>query len=150
MSPSHATMDRVHQRMTGSPSSPTASFTLPPARSKPSMTNAPSFSPYQTKVNGASPVRRKPVPSSASIGSAGSGPRQPLSSGGLVVAVGEEDTYDNTKPFKADEADSLHRVPWLPSPSASPELVVRDLDQYVNSVTNPPKRRRLTWGLLVC
>lgn len=130
MSPSHATMERVHQKMTGSPSSPTASFTAPLARSKPSMINAPSFSSHPAKVNGASPVRRKPVPSSASIAPADSGPRQPLSSGGLVVAVGEEDTYDNTKPFKADKSNPSHRVPWLPSPSASsPEIVVRDLDQ---------------------
>lgn len=93
------------------------------------MINAPSFTSYQAKVNAASPVRRKPVPSSTSNASAASGPRQPLSSGGLVVAVGEEDTYDNIKPFKADKADSSHRVPWLPSPIASPELVVRDLDQ---------------------
>lgn len=123
-------MERVHQRMTGSPSSPTASFTAPFARSKPSMINAPSFSSYQAKVKGASPVRRKPVPSSASIGSASSGAKQSLSSGGLVVAVGVEDsTYDDTKPSEADTPQYSHRVPWLPSPSASPELVVRDLDQ---------------------
>ena len=40
-----------------------------------------------------------------------------------MVAVGEEELEAKNTPS--------HRAPWLPTPSESPPLVVRDLDQYV-------------------
>ncbi|MCJ1450403.1 hypothetical protein MMC28_000734 [Mycoblastus sanguinarius] len=67
-------------------------------------------------------VPRKPVPSSASSATATSKLPPilpPISSGGFVVAVGEEDFSDYTKP------PPLSR----PIPN-SPPLIARDLDQY--------------------
>ncbi len=87
----------------------------------PSTVDVPSFTAFQAqapRTSISSPVRRKPLPPSASPAK----PRPlPLSSGGKVVAVGEEDS-----------ADHPPGVPWLPtSTSGSPLLVARDLDQYV-------------------
>lgn len=98
----------------------------PSTRVKPFATPSkeiPSFSAFQaqtSKVNSPSPVKRKPLPLSASPIVT----KIPLSSGGRLVAVGEEDsTIEPQNP-------SLRQVPWLPTPtSGSPPLLVRDLDQ---------------------
>ncbi|KAL8781892.1 MAG: hypothetical protein Q9203_000856 [Teloschistes exilis] len=105
---------------------------LPSPRLKPSIpANIPvqSFSAFQAntrQVNGPSPVRRKPLPSSASIHS----PKvPPLSTGGKVIAIGEEDPDDlsTSSPF----GQSFPRFPWKTAPaSSSPPLVVRDLDHF--------------------
>lgn len=75
-------------------------------------------------------VKRKPVPSSASplIGRV-----PPLSSGGVVVAVGEDDLGDYN-PGDRNPQSFLQDPPPLPPPSvASPPLQVRDLDQWVST-----------------
>ncbi|KAI4258227.1 MAG: hypothetical protein LQ352_001280 [Teloschistes flavicans] len=105
---------------------------LPSPRLKPSIpANIPiqSFSAFQAntpQVNGPSPVRRKPLPTSASVYS----PKvPPLSTGGQVVAVGEEDPDEiyTASPF----GQSFARFPWKRAPaSSSPPLVVRDLDHF--------------------
>ena len=82
----------------------------------------------KSKVNVASPVRRKPLPPSAL-----SSPSIPtFSTGGIAVAVGEEEGQDRHHPktghMKAPPSPS-ERIPWLPTPSSSPLLVLRDLDQ---------------------
>lgn len=92
----------------------------------------PSFSAFQTHPSGAngsntsSPVKRKPLPASAS-------PiliRSPLSSGGRVVAIGDEETTDQRSTSSFPERTSSRRAQHLPTPpSDSPPLVVRDLDQ---------------------
>lgn len=94
----------------------------------------PSFSAFQaqtSRVNVPSPVRRKPLPVSASP--ALSRPRvpKPLSTGGQVVAVGlEELTIQPSKRSSAEDFTSVQRGPHAPLNSVpSPELIVRDLDQ---------------------
>ncbi|KAL8929823.1 MAG: hypothetical protein Q9208_000967 [Pyrenodesmia sp. 3 TL-2023] len=105
---------------------------LPLTRLKPSVpADVPvqSFSAFQAhnpNINGHSPVRRKPLPSSASILS----PKvPPLSTGGRLVAVGEEDP-DEQRPSSAF-GQSFPHLPWRTAPAASsPPLVARDLDQF--------------------
>ncbi|KAL8771140.1 MAG: hypothetical protein Q9209_003311 [Squamulea sp. 1 TL-2023] len=105
---------------------------LPSPRLKPSIpANVPvqSFSAFQAHnphVNIPSPVRRKPLPPSASVVL----PKvPPLSTGGRVIAVGEEDPDD--KPTSSPFAPSFPRLPWRTTPAtSSPPLVVRDLDQF--------------------
>ena len=77
-------------------------------------------------ANGASPVKRKPLPPSASTL-----PLRPsLSTGGQVVAIGEEDS-DETPTLHQPSTSSNKKAPWLSSPAAaSPPLLPRDLDQY--------------------
>ena len=99
-----------------SSSLPTRPYVKP---SIPSTINVPSYTAFQVQTPGtgiSSPVRRKPLPPSA----AATKPRPPpLSSGGKVAAVGEEDS-----------ADHPPRAPWLPTPTGgSPILIARDLDQ---------------------
>ncbi|KAL8712280.1 MAG: hypothetical protein Q9220_003431 [cf. Caloplaca sp. 1 TL-2023] len=154
-------MDRPVSLKINPNASPSSDPRLPSPRLKPSLpANIPvqSFSAFQAhtpKVNGPSPVRRKPLPSSASVNS----PKLPaLSTGGKVVAVGEEDADDQHKgsPF----APSFARLPWRSTPSAdSPPLVVRDLDQFPrghspstfeaprNAVTANPSNQRSPNGL---
>ncbi|KAI4164785.1 MAG: hypothetical protein LQ342_001760 [Letrouitia transgressa] len=74
-----------------------------------------------------SPVRRKPLPPSATPATPS---LPPLSTGGRVVAVGEEDPDDRAR--SPSLGQSPFRVPWLPTPtqSSSPPFVVRDLDQF--------------------
>ncbi|KAL8701038.1 MAG: hypothetical protein Q9224_000690 [Gallowayella concinna] len=108
------------------------SHPLPSPRLKPSIpANLPiqSFSTLHAQtphLNAPSPVRRKPLPSSASIVS----PKiPPLSTGGRVVAVGEEDPGD--QPQSSPFAPSFPRLPWRAAPATgSPPLVARDLDQF--------------------
>ena len=98
---------------------------------KPAQIDVPSNPALQsqgTKVNTPSPVRRKPLPTSVSS--------PPLllprfSTGGRVVAVGTEEFNDNRRPAQIENLGPLtsHRPPWLPEPTTSPTLVVRDLDQ---------------------
>ncbi|KAL8816753.1 MAG: hypothetical protein Q9223_004293 [Gallowayella weberi] len=105
---------------------------LPSPRLKPSIPAnlaVQSFSalhPHTPQVNTPSPVRRKPLPSSASIVS----PKIPLlSTGGRVVAVGEEDPDDQPQP--SPFAHSFPHLPWRTAPATgSPPLVARDLDQF--------------------
>ncbi|KAL8869893.1 MAG: hypothetical protein Q9174_003927, partial [Haloplaca sp. 1 TL-2023] len=104
---------------------------LPSPRLKPSIpANIPvqSFSAFQAhtpQVTGPSPVRRKPLPSSASVKSPNV---PPLSTGGKVVAVGEEDPEDQKRspPF----GQSFARLPWRTPATDSPPLVIRDLDSF--------------------
>ena len=105
------------------PGSSVPSDSLPPRpHLKPSIPptiDVPSYTAFQAQPPGigiSSPVRRKPLPPSA----ASTRPRPPpLSSGGKVVAIGEEDS-----------ANHPPRAPWLPTPtSGSPILIARDLDQ---------------------
>ncbi|KAL8948990.1 MAG: hypothetical protein Q9222_004861 [Ikaeria aurantiellina] len=138
-------MDRPVSLKINPNASPSSDPRLPSPRLKPSIpANIPvqSFSAFQAhtpKVNGPSPVRRKPLPSSASVKS----PNLPsLSTGGKVVAVGEEDPDEHSKssPF----VPSFARLPWRTAPSAdSPPLVVRDLDQFPRghspSTVEPPR-----------
>ncbi|KAI4097289.1 MAG: hypothetical protein LQ344_000388 [Seirophora lacunosa] len=124
-------MDRPSSLKTTSDASPSHPR-LPSPQLKPSVpANIPiqSFSAFQAhnpNINSPSPVRRKPLPSSASVLS----PRlPPLSTGGKLVAVGEEDPDEQraSPPF----AHSFPRLPWRTAPAASsPPLVVRDLDQF--------------------
>ncbi|KAL8649787.1 MAG: hypothetical protein Q9210_004192 [Variospora velana] len=112
--------------------SPSPDPRLPSPRLKPSVpVNVPiqSFSAFQAhnpNINSPSPVRRKPLPSSALALS----PRvPPLSTGGTLVAVGEEDPHEQrtSSPF----GQSFPRLPWRTAPAASsPPLVVRDLDRF--------------------
>ena len=118
------------------PNGSSADPRLPSPRLKPPVPpNVPiqSFSAFQAqtpKINGASPVRRKPVPSSASPATP---TLPPISTGGRVIAVGEEDPDDHQKTSSAQP--SSFRVPWLaPAASSSPPLVVRDLDQQVSLI----------------
>lgn len=95
---------------------------------QPPASTSPSSCP-QVTVPIAEPVRRKPLPSSASTTSPATAQRLPsLSTGGIVVAVGEDEPIDynpNRQSFLADP-------PPLDRPLASsPTLVARDLDQYV-------------------
>lgn len=85
----------------------------------------PTFQAHNPNINGPSPVRRKPLPSSASIHT----PKvPPLSTGGKLVAVGEEDPDD--QPSSSPFAQSFARLPWRNAPAtSSPPLLVRDLDQ---------------------
>ncbi|MCJ1394027.1 hypothetical protein MMC18_006905 [Xylographa bjoerkii] len=96
---------------------------------KPAPIDIPSFSAFQAepKATTASPVRRKPVPPSASPS-----PRVPtLSSGGRVVALGEaSDQHHSDNKSKAPPLTTSHRLPWQAQASASPTLLVRDLDQF--------------------
>ncbi|MCJ1306340.1 hypothetical protein MMC08_009160, partial [Hypocenomyce scalaris] len=98
-------------------------------QSIPKQIDVPSFSAFQAQTPRvtASPVRRKPLPATAS-------PVLPqLSSGGAVVAVGEDESNDhpNTSTYVDDPPPTAHYIPWLPTLSTgSPPLVVRDLDQY--------------------
>lgn len=123
-------MDRPMSLKIKPDASPSSDPRLPSPRLKPSIpANIPvqSFSAFQAHtphVNGPSPVRRKPLPSSASVYS----PKLPaLSTGGRVVAVGEEDPDDQLRssPF----AQSFGRLPWRTPAANSPPLVIRDLDQ---------------------
>ncbi|KAI4276127.1 MAG: hypothetical protein LQ337_002708 [Flavoplaca oasis] len=112
------------------PDAPSSDPRLPSPRLKPSIpANVPvqSFSTFQAHPPHApSPVRRKPLPPSASVVS----PKvPPLSTGGKVVAVGDEDPdhQSTSSPF----APSFPRLPWRTTPAtSSPPLVVRDLDQF--------------------
>lgn len=94
----------------------------------------PSFSAFQaqtSRVNVPSPVRRKPLPASASPTLSRPRVPKPLSTGGQVVAVGlEELTFEPPKRSSAEEFTSVQRGPHALSNSVpSPELIVRDLDQ---------------------
>ena len=76
------------------------------------------------------PVKRKPVPSSASplIGRL-----PPLSTGGVVVAVGEDEAGDY-KASPPNQQSFPQDPPSLPPPNVlSPPLQVRDLDQWVHT-----------------
>ncbi|KAL8696823.1 MAG: hypothetical protein Q9201_007461 [Fulgogasparrea decipioides] len=123
---------------------PSSDPRLPSPRLKPSVpANIPvqPFSAFQAQspqVNGPSPVRRKPLPSSASVLS----PKvPPLSTGGKVVAVGEEDPDD--RPRSSTFSQSFARLPWLTPASNSPPLVIRDLDHFPRGYSpqsvEPPK-----------
>ncbi|MCJ1475901.1 hypothetical protein MMC13_004565 [Lambiella insularis] len=96
---------------------------------KPARIDIPSLSAFQTQAPKTtdSPVRRKPVPLSASPS-----PRLPsFSSGGRVVAVGESaDSLPLRPRANPPPVSSSHRPPWVPPSVASPTLVVRDLDQF--------------------
>ncbi|MCJ1284768.1 hypothetical protein MMC26_004104 [Xylographa opegraphella] len=96
---------------------------------KPARIDIPSFSAFQAepKATTASPVRRKPVPPSATPS-----PRLPsLSSGGRVVAVGEiSDQHLTDNKSRVPPLTSSHRLPWQAQSAASPTLLVRDLDQF--------------------
>ncbi|MCJ1433979.1 hypothetical protein MMC27_003344 [Xylographa pallens] len=96
---------------------------------KPARIDIPSFSAFQAepKATTASPVRRKPVPPSATPS-----PRLPsLSSGGRVVAVGDiADQHLKDNKSRAPPLTTSHRLPWQAQPTASPTLLVRDLDQF--------------------
>ena len=86
----------------------------------------PAFQSHGLKTNVVSPVRRKPLPSSASPS-----PVIPSSSpGGNVVTAGdtEHNEYPKTGHLEKPPSPS-YRIPWLPSPTTSPKLVLRDLDQ---------------------
>ena len=69
-------------------------------------------------------VRRKPVPSSATSASPATARLPSLSTGGILVAVGEENPNHYNHQSFLQEPPSLNR----PIP-ASPTLVPRDLDQ---------------------
>ncbi|MCJ1382186.1 hypothetical protein MMC17_005298 [Xylographa soralifera] len=94
---------------------------------KPARIDIPSFSAFQAepKATTASPVRRKPVPPSATPS-----PRLPsLSSGGRVVAVGEiSDQHLKDNKSRVPPLTTSHRLPWQAQSTASPTLLVRDLD----------------------
>ncbi|MCJ1400191.1 hypothetical protein MMC11_003395 [Xylographa trunciseda] len=96
---------------------------------KPARIDIPSFSAFQAepKATTASPVRRKPLPPSASPS-----PRLPsLSSGGRVVAVGEaSDQHPKDNKPRVPPLTTSHRLPWQAQSTASPTLLVRDLDQF--------------------
>ncbi|KAL8936281.1 MAG: hypothetical protein Q9211_004264, partial [Gyalolechia sp. 1 TL-2023] len=126
-----------------------ASPSLPSPRWKPSRPanlSVQSFSAFQAhnpNITGPSPVRRKPLPSSASVLT----PKvPPLSTGGKLIAVGEEDPDD--QPGASPFAQSLARLPWRTAPAtSSPPLVVRDLDQFPRGhspLTIEPPRRSTT------
>ena len=94
----------------------------------------PSFSAFQaqtSRVNVPSPVRRKPLPASASPTLNRPRVPKPLSTGGQVVAVGvEELTVEPPKRSSAENFDSVPRGQPAPTNSIpSPELIVRDLDR---------------------
>lgn len=94
----------------------------------------PSFSAFQaqtSRVNVPSPVRRKPLPASASPTLSRPRVPKPLSTGGQVVAVGvQELTVEHPKRSSAEDSTLLQRRPPAPTNSVpSPELIVRDLDQ---------------------
>ena len=78
----------------------------------------------------AEPVKRKPVPSSVSTASpvaATTGRLPTLSTGGIVVAVADEEPDEHPRPpSPLQEPPSLSR----PIPN-SPPLIARDLDQWV-------------------
>ncbi|MCJ1319686.1 hypothetical protein MMC15_005022 [Xylographa vitiligo] len=96
---------------------------------KPARIDIPSFSAFQaeSRATTASPVRRKPVPPSATPS-----PRLPsLSSGGRVVAVGEiSDQHLKGNKLRDSPSTISHRLPWQAQSTASPTLLVRDLDQF--------------------
>ena len=92
----------------------------------------PSFSAFQTRTSTAnggntpSPVKRKPLPASASPNLI----KAPLSSGGRVVAIGNEELIDQRPTSSFPERTSSRHSQHLPTPpSDSPPLVIRDLDQ---------------------
>ena len=95
---------------------------------KPAQIDVPSFSTFQAQgsmTGTASPVRRKPLPTSASPST--QVPR--LSSGGRLVAVGE-DLEEQSRLVKPKTPKiTPNRPPWLPQSTSSPTLVPRDLDQ---------------------
>lgn len=106
-------MDRGRPRLDASPSYPSSTSKSPSSR-------------QQVAAPKLEPVKRKPVPSSAS---SLKGRVPSLSSGGVVVAVGEEDTGDY-KPTDPNRQSFLQGPPALLPPSIiSPPLQVRDLDQ---------------------
>ena len=127
-------MDRQRRPSLGlgistSTSTSTSTFSAPRLKhSIPKQIDVPSFSSFQAQTPRvtASPVRRKPLPATAS-------PILPqLSSGGAVVAVGEDESsghlYNST--YLHDPPPTAHHVPWLPThATGSPTLLVRDLDQ---------------------
>lgn len=107
----------------------TATISTPRLKqSIPKQIDVPSFSSFQAQTPRVtdSPVRRKPLPATAS-------PVLPqLSSGGAVVAVGEEesDGLPYNSAYLDDPPPTAHHVPWLPTLSTgSHTLLVRDLDQ---------------------
>lgn len=136
---------RRHYRPEGASMLPGASFAhQPPSARSRAHANAnaipyppievPSFSAFQaqtSRVNVPSPVRRKPLPASASPTLSRSRVPKPLSTGGQVVAVGvQELTVEHPKRSSAEDFTSLQRGPPAPTNSVpSPELIVRDLDQ---------------------
>lgn len=122
---------------------PGTSFAHPSARSR-AHANAnpipyppievPSFSAFQaqtSRVNVPSPVRRKPLPASASPTLSRPRVLKPLLTGGQVVAVGvDELTVEPPKRSSAEVFTSVQRGQPAPTNSVpSPELIVRDLDQ---------------------
>ena len=103
---------------------------LHPSPSHPSSTSKSPSSRQPLPAPKIEPVKRKPVPTSASplIGRV-----PPLSSGGVVVAVGEDDpgNYNSDKP---NRLSFLQDPPSPPPPNVlSPPLQVRDLDQWVHT-----------------
>lgn len=105
-------MDRGRPRLDASPSHPSTSKS-PSSR-------------QQVAAPKIEPVKRKPVPSSASPLT---GRVPALSSGGVVVAIGEDDG-DDYNPGDPNRQSFLQDPPSLPPPNIiSPPLQVRDLDQ---------------------
>ena len=87
--------------------------------------SAPNFHPPALKNATASPVRRKPVPPSASPSS-----HYPsLSSGGRLVALGEESDQHSTLIKPKTPRITPNRPAWLAQATSPPMLVPRDLDQ---------------------
>ena len=106
------------------------SYSQPSTRlktTKPSLIDVPpysSFQPDQPAPNRTPPVRRKPLPTSATTSPP---PFPSLSSVGQVAAVGLE-AQDKILPPGRPPITS--RTPWhQPQSGPSPQLVVRDLDQ---------------------
>lgn len=116
-------MDRGRPKIDPSPS-PSPSTSRPPITSK-----SPSSRQYDPPPK-IETVKRKPVPPSASplIGRV-----PPLSSGGVVVAVGEDNLGDYNAADRNPQS-FLQDPPTFPPPNvASPPLQVRDLDQWVST-----------------
>ncbi|MCJ1376523.1 hypothetical protein MMC20_007766 [Loxospora ochrophaea] len=108
---------------------------VPLARLKqsiPKNIDVPSYSAFQAQnshVQVASPVRRKPLPTSASP----SNLHHEFPAGRTVGAHGEEfPDYNPRTTVQEAPKGSIPRRPWVPTPktSGSPQVLVRDLDQY--------------------
>ena len=93
----------------------------------------PTFQSQPPKINtAATPVRRKPVPNSASPSSAHTIGSKFFASSGQVVAVGDEEgDYDARPAPRPQEPPRPSQRTWLqPSSLDSPRLDLRNLDEY--------------------